>query len=110
MLKNEEQAVVSGTVDAFEMMNRSRELVLPPDSVELDGKPLNGPLQIRNKLKYEARIWTPDIVGSHGVGEKFVRVVADTLWTLDPHHKQFHDRTCSQCLRYLLYLCIAPTS
>ena len=60
MLKNEEQAVVSDTVDgsnAFEiMMNQSRELVLRPDSVELDGKPLNGPLQIRNKVHIIIRI------------------------------------------------------
>ena len=28
--------------------------------------------------------WTCDIVGS--VGEKFVQVVTDTFWTLDPHN------------------------
>ena len=101
MLKKDEQIAVSSNVggrNAFEiMMNRSRELVLPPSSVEMDGKPLNGPLQIRNKVLEIIRNmnlgWTPDVVGS--TGEKFVRVVADTLWTLDAHHKQFHDRACS---------------
>ena len=27
-------------------------------------------------------------------GEKFVKTVADTLWILDPHHKQFVDSAC----------------
>ena len=50
MLQNDEQTAVSSNVggrNAFEiMMNQSHELVLPPDSVEMDGKPLNGPLQV----------------------------------------------------------------
>lgn len=79
------------------MMNQSHELVVPPDSVELDGKPLNSPLQIQNKVLEIIRNmklgWTPDIVGS--TDEKLVWIVADTLWTLDTHHKQFHDRACS---------------
>ena len=37
--------------------------------------------------------WNPDVVSS--TGEKFVKTVADTLWILDPHHKQFVDRSCA---------------
>ena len=102
MLQNDEQAAVSSNVggrNAFEiMMNQSRELVLPPDSVEMDGKSLNGSLQVQNKALEIIRNmklgWTPDIIVT-STGEKFVCVVADTLWTLDAHHKQFHDRACS---------------
>ena len=53
ILRDEVQAAASSTVggrNAFKMMNQSCELVLPLASVELDGKPLNGPLQIRNKV------------------------------------------------------------
>ena len=71
--------------------------MLPPDSVEMDGKSLNGPLQVRNKVLEKIQNmklgWTPDRVSS--TGEKLVRVVAKNLWTLDAHHKQFHDRACS---------------
>ena len=37
--------------------------------------------------------WSPDVV--KGTGDKFVKAVNDTLWALDPHHNQFHDRACA---------------
>ena len=74
--------------NAFEvLMNQAREVVLP---IKLRGDQTlyNDVLDLLVKMKVG---WSPDIVKT--TGEKFVKTLSDTLWTLDPHQKKFADRS-----------------
>ena len=76
-------------------MNQAREVVLPKKLVPLSGKTLRGDQTLYNDvldLLAKKKVgWSPDIVKT--TGEKFVKTLSDTLWTLDPHQKNFADRS-----------------
>ena len=81
------------TVNAFDiLMNRSHEIVLP----ESKEGATRGDICVRNKVLDLLRSmklgWHSDLIDT--LGKKFVKALSDTLWTLDPHHKQFIDRCC----------------
>ena len=77
------------------LMNRAREIVLPDKLTPLTGKTLRGDQTLYNdvldmlvKMKVG---WSPGVIKT--TGEKFVKALSDALWTLDPHHKSFADRS-----------------
>ena len=76
------------------LMSSSSRIVLPP---RILSEAIRGDHAIYNKFLHilEDGIlgWSPDVV--KGTGDKFVKAVSDTLWALDPHHNQFHDRACA---------------
>ena len=82
--------------NAFDvLMCRAREAALPPKSSPPEGRSLRGDQRLRNDvLDSLGRMqvgWAPDVVAT--TGESFVRGLTDALWTLDPHHKSFQDRS-----------------
>ena len=97
----EEESVASTTVtvdrpNAFAIMMKAAHTVMLPKSHESTAEPLRGDHAIYNKLlellKSMSLGWSPSTVGTTGV--KFVKTLSDCLWTLDPHHEQFHSRAC----------------
>ena len=70
----------------------SCELMLP----ESNERATRGDIAIRNKvlnLLHGMKLgWHADVLDT--TGKKFIKALSDTLWTLDPHHKQFIDRGC----------------
>ena len=77
------------------LMNRARDIVLPEKLTPLSGKTLRGDQILYNDvLDLLAKInvgWSPDVVKT--TGEKFVKLLSDALWALDPHHNSFADRS-----------------
>ena len=82
-------------LNAFEIhISSSSRIVLPPCILS---EAIRGDRAIYNKFLHifeDGNLgWSPDVV--KGTGDKFVKAVSDTLWALDPHHNQFHDRACT---------------
>jgi len=69
------------------MMSAAHKTVLP---TLYDEQPLRGDHAIYNRLldllKSRNLGWSLDIVETTGI--KFLKLLADCLWTLDPHHDQ----------------------
>ena len=69
-------------------MSTARKVVLPPPYETSSEQLLRGDHAIYNKLLHKENLgWSPDAVASVG---NFVKVLSDCLWTLDPHHEQWH--------------------